>query len=83
MYPSHPCMFISLLTSVNLLPSLDPKNNIQIDRRNLSFKSRTMVKDFFVNDTHSEKLCFTQLVVEEFTEIEAWLVLTFFICLHN
>ena len=41
-------------------------------------KSWKKVKDFFVNDTHSEKLCFTQLVVEEFTEIEVWLVLTFF-----
>ena len=37
-----------------------------------------------MNDTHREKLlnCFTQLV-EEFIEIEAWLLLTFFICLHN
>ena len=42
MYPSHPRMFISLLTSLNLFSSLDPKDNIQMDRRNLSFKSRTM-----------------------------------------
>ena len=34
-----------------------------------------------VNDTH-RKNCFTQFIVE-FTEIETWLFLTFFICLLN
>ena len=36
-----------------------------------------------LNDTRREKLCFTQFIVEEFTEIEPWLPLTVFICLHN
>ena len=34
-----------------------------------------------LNDTHREKLCFNS--VQEFIEIEPWLLLTFFICLHN
>ena len=32
-----------------------------------------------LNDTHKEKLCFTQLG----TRMAAWLLLTFLICLHN
>ena len=31
------------------------------------------------NDTHMEELD----LVEEFNEIQGWLLLTFFICLHN
>ena len=31
------------------------------------------------NDTHREKLCFTQFS----TRMPAWLLVTFFICLHN
>ena len=34
-----------------------------------------------LNDTHREKLCYNS--VQEFIEIEPWLLLTFFICLHN
>ena len=33
--------------------------------------------------THREKLCSTQFIVQELTEIEACLLLTFFMCLHN
>ena len=32
-----------------------------------------------LNDTHREKLCFTQIS----TRMAAWLFPTFFICLHN
>ena len=32
-----------------------------------------------VSDTHREKLCFTQFS----TRMETWLLLTFFMCLHN
>ena len=32
-----------------------------------------------IDDTHMEKLCFTQFS----TRMAAWLLLTFFICLHN
>ena len=34
---------------------------------------------FFISDTHREKLCFTQFS----TRTVAWLLLTFFLCLHN
>ena len=37
-----------------------------------------MVKN--VNDTHRENLCKT---CEKFIEIQGWLLLMFFICLHN
>ena len=37
-----------------------------------------VTQDFF-NDTHMEKLD----SVEIFIEIQGWLLLTFFICLHN
>ena len=37
-----------------------------------------MVKN--VNDTHRENLCKT---CEKFIEIQGWLLLTFFICLHS
>ena len=33
----------------------------------------------FYNDTHREKLCFTQFS----TRMAPWLLLTFFVCLHN
>ena len=33
----------------------------------------------YINDTQREKRCFTQLS----TMVAAWLLLTFFICLHN
>ena len=36
----------------------------------------------FVNDTHREKLLFLRSV-QKFIEIEAWLLLKFFICVHN
>ena len=36
-----------------------------------------------ISDTHREKLCFTQFIVEEFIEIETSLLLTFSRCLHN
>ena len=32
-----------------------------------------------INDTHGEKLCLSQLS----TRIVAWLLMTFFICLHD
>ena len=37
-----------------------------------------VTQDFF-NDTHTEELD----SVEKFIEIQGWLLLTFFICLHN
>ena len=37
------------------------------------------MKKMEVNDTHREKLCFTQFS----RRIAAWLLLTFFECLHN
>ena len=37
------------------------------------------LRDVCVNDAHREKLCFTQFI----TRMAAWLLLTFFICLHN
>ena len=36
-----------------------------------------------INDTHREKLYFTQFILQEFTETNTWLLLTFFICLQN
>ena len=36
----------------------------------------------FINDTH-RKNCALLNSVQEFIEIEAWLILTFFLCLHN
>ena len=35
-----------------------------------------------VNDTHMEKLCLLKSM-QKFIEIKVWLLLTFFICLHN
>ena len=36
-----------------------------------------------INDTHRRKLYFTQFILQEVTETNAWLLLTFFICLQN
>ena len=47
-------------------------------QRLMSFQSSS-VKHQIVNDTHSEKLCFTQFS----TIMSTWLLLTFSICLHN
>ena len=44
---------------------------------------KTIPWNKMLNDTHREKLCFTQFIADGFTDIEAWLLLTFLICLHN
>ena len=36
----------------------------------------------WLNDTHRENFGLLNSV-QEFTEIQAWLLLTFFLCLHN
>ena len=41
--------------------------------------SRPASPNVFVNDTHIEELD----SVQKFIEIQDWLLLTFFICLHN
>ena len=41
--------------------------------------SRPALPNVFVNDTHIEELD----SVQKFIEIQDWLLLTFFICLHN
>ena len=51
-------------------------NVVDLDR-----KGKNLLWSKKVNDTHREKLCFNS--VQEFIEIEPWLLLTFFICLHN
>ena len=42
----------------------------------------TLANSIYPNDTH-KKICVLLNSVQEFIEIEAWLLLTFFLCLHN
>ena len=37
----------------------------------------------YFNDTHREELFYSIFVLQECIEIEDWLLLTLFICLHN
>ena len=39
--------------------------------------------EIYINDTHRKKTCALFNSVQKFIEIEGWLLLTFFICLHN
>ena len=50
----------------------------QINQLHLS-NNETSHHYIYVNNTHREKLCFTQLI-QEFIEREAWLRHRFFIC---
>ena len=42
-------------------------------------KNELIKKRLFVNDTHMEELDSVQKLIE----IQGWLLLTFFLCLHN
>ena len=48
---------------------------------NISKKIRTLL-EFFLLSAHKEN-CVLLNSVQEFIETEAWLFLTFFLCLHN
>ena len=55
------------------------QNTIGVKRLSVSSRLNHIMKGL-LNDTHMEEL---RALLKKFIEIQGWLLLTFFICLHN